>query len=1015
MKNFLFFWLGIFLIPLSLTAQPSLKPITGIVVSDGEPFPGATILIKNTSKGTTTDINGFFMLEASPGDTLIFSAIGLVPQEVVVGLQWELHIELSADVAQLNEVVVIGYGTSRRRDLTGAVDKVDPVEVKNMPVASFDAQLQGKAAGVQINSITGMPGESVKIRVRGSTSINASNDPLYIIDGVFVTTSSLSTIDLNQKETSPLADISPADIESIEVLKDASATAIYGARGANGVIIITTKRGKYEMKPTLNFNYSYGQAAVQKSRLWGLTTGPEHATIVNEMWINSGIDNPALNRTYENRPFRPVSEGGRGLPEEQQTYDRLRHVWQTAELKNYDLSLTGGNSNTRYYIGASYTDQDAVVKPAYFQRASLKLNLDQKVSDKITVGVSNGVYHTFRNQVRVGNGPDAGIFQAALQTPTYLPENDEAGNPLKWGTFDNAQVLVENYDVQSISNRYIGNLYGEAELLPNLKFRSSWSVDYSVYDENEYFNNKMKLGAPPINGRASSSLTRKLFWSNEQTLSYRTTLGDGHNLGALVGNTVQSETLSNTSAFGQNFPNNSFTQISAAAIRTSEQSWTKGNLASFFSRLDYNFNQKYYLDLTIRADGSSRFGEGNRWGYFPSVGAAWTISEEKFLQQSAWLSTLKLRASYGLTGNQNGINNFAARGYWSGSAGYPDVIGAADNAGTAPIQLANPSLKWETTAQANLGVDVGLWADRLSLTLNLYSKYTSDALLYLPVSNTTGFSTYLDNAGEISNKGYEVAITSVNVETNKLRWTTSFNIAGNVNKVEKLDVPITFYSRDWLRVEEGYPLYSFWLYRQLYVDPATGDAVFDDVDKDGAITVADRQIVGNAMPKFFGGLTNSFRYKSFDLNVFFSYQYGNQIINYNRFLGESGGVLDNSRFLLASQLDRWTKPGDITNVPRVTSVGDNYRIETSTRFQEDGSFIRLKSLSLGYTLNRKLPVWSKIKSLRVYVNATNVFILTNYSGPDPEVSVTSDQNAPGLDQATTPQPRSIQFGLNLTL
>jgi len=543
---------------------------------------------------------------------------------------------------------------------------VDPAETKTIPVGSFDAQLQGKIPGVQISSNTSVPGEAATLRVRGATSINADNDPLYVVDSVFINSNSLQTISTGGKAASPIADINPADIKNIEVLKDAEATALYGSRGANGVILITTKRGSFEQKPPISANLSQGWAKAAK--LWDLTTGPGYAQLVNEWWINTGKDDPSLKRTVENRPFRPVAEGGRGLPEAQQTYDRLGELFGTARLQNYDLSLTGGTKTTRYYPGGGYTRQEAIIRPVFFDRASFKVNLDQRISDRVQVGVSNTFSRTFRNQARAGDGPQGGLLQAALHTPTYLSPTNEQGVLVGRAGFDNPTPLLQNYDVHSTSLRYIGNLYLDADLLPGLKFRSSWGVDYNNYDESEYWNTFLLLGAQ--GGYATSSLSQFPSLLNEQTLPYRTTFGRRHSFGALVGNTLQSDVLTRTYAEGRGFANNAFTQISSASTTLGSQNRSKATLASFFAKVNYGFDGKYLFDLSLRADGSSRFGADCKWGYFPAVGAAWRVKQEAFLENATWLNDLQLRTSYGVTGNQNGIGNFVAQGLWTGDLGY---------------------------------------------------------------------------------------------------------------------------------------------------------------------------------------------------------------------------------------------------------------------------------------------------------------------------------------------------------
>ncbi len=1012
MTKAIFLWGLSLFIPFLIQAQPN-DPIINATVSgritDGrtkEPLIGATVLIKGTTNGGTADVKGRFMLKTGQKlpFTLVVSFIGYQSKEIVAASN-TVNIDLLADAKQLSEVAVVGYGTVERKNLIGSLTKIDPADTKSIPVGSVDAQLQGKIPGVQISSATGIPGERVNIRVRGATSLNASNDPLYVVDGVFINNNSLQTIGTGGKATSPIADINPSDIERIDVLKDAEATALYGSRGANGVVIITTKRGSFGQKPTISLNASAG--AAKAAKLWDLTTGPEHATLVNEWWVNTGKDDPTLKRTVENRPFRPVSEGGRGLPEEQKTYDRLSELFRTAQLRNYDLSLAGGTQTTKYYIGGGYNTQEAIIKPVTFSRASFKVNLDQQVNDNLQVGVSNTFTRTYRNQARAGDGPAGGLLQAALHTPTYLSPVNEQGVPVGRAGFDNLTLLLDNYAVNTTSLRYIGNLYADAQLLPGLKFRTSFGLDYNNYNESEYWNSLLISGSP--NGFATSSVSQYTTWLNEQTLTYRKRIGSGHSFGVLLGNTLQSDNLTRTYAEGRGFPNNAFTQISSASTTASTQNWSKSTLASFFGKVDYNFGGKYLIDASVRADGSSRFGSSRKWGYFPSVGAAWRVKQEDFLRNNRVISDLKLRASIGVTGNQNGIGNFAAQGLWTGGTGYQG------NPGIAPQQLGNPDLQWERTRQTNVGLDLSLFNDRVGLELNVYNKYTTNGLLQLALPGTTGFSSYWSNAAEISNKGFEFGLNTVNIQKGGLTWSTSFNIAQNVNRIEKLATPLRYGSRDLILQQQGTPLYSFWVYKQLNVDPQTGNVVYEDVNKDGKITVDDRQLVGSIWPKFFGGLTNSLTYRGFDVNLFFAYQYGNKIYNHNKFFGEGGGARDAARIIFASNLDRWQKPGDITDVPRPDGINVNNYRDGGSRWLEDGSFLRLKSLTIGYTLPKSVTNKVGIQNLRVYAVGTNLWLLTRYTGLDPESSASSDPNAQGIDLGTPPQPVGLQGGISLTL
>lgn len=1025
---------GLLFIPVFVQGQtsgPTINVTLSGRITDArtkEPLIGATVVIKGTTNGGSADVDGRFLLKTGQTlpFTLIVSFIGYQPKEVVA-ISNTVDIELDADAKQLGEVVVVGYGTQERKNLISSVAKINPRETQLMPVASFDAQLQGQAAGVQVNTFSGLPGEGVRVQVRGASSINSSNDPLYVIDGVFANNNTLSTINLGSKFTSPLADFNPADIESIEVLKDASAVAIYGSRGANGVVLITTKRGDFNATKTkYALNVSQGWQWADPDRLWKLTTGPEHAMLVNEAYTNSGIENPGQTKySFATRPFQanetneaaPFATTKRGTPEQQQTYDRLSKVFRTAQVKNYDFSVQGGSKNIRYYLGAGYTNQEAILRPSAFERASVKFNFDTKLSEKVLFGSSNGIYRSFRQQVRGGAGQEAGHLLAALHHPTYFPFTYPDGTFSRGSIYESIDNLIDlnATNISTTSLRYLGSQSVEVALLPNLKVKSSVGLDYNLYNEREYFNDQTQIGGVLNPGGYKNEVnTNFSVFVNEQTLSYKKTFGSTHNVSALIGNTLQTTQLNVLSATGFGFPNNSFQQIAAASNRTAAQSASKSSLASFFGRVTYNFDNRYFLEGTFRADASSKFGANNRWGYFPGIGAAWRLKQTPFLQNIDQISDLKLRVSAGTAGNQNGISDFAALGLWNGSAQYADNLTSGEKPGTAPSQLANPDLKWEKTTTYNVGLDVGLFKDRILVDLNAYYKYTTDALLYVPIPGATGYTSVLSNGGEVSNKGIELALTTTNVQQAGFEWTSSFNIARNVNRAEKLISPITFEAREYIRTQEGAPLGAFWLYKQLYVDPKTGDAIFDDVDKDGKLTAADRQLLGNITPDFFGGLTNRVSYKGFDVNVLLTFQYGNKVYNFNRFILEGGGTRDASRSMLKSQLQRWQKPGDITDVPRLTFFGNNYTIEQNSRFLEDASFLRVKSVSLGYTLPTYLTTKLAMEKVRLYAQGTNLWMLTNYTGADPESSGSALQNRQGLDTATPPQPVGIQFGATIT-
>lgn len=985
--------------------------LTGRVVNkkDQGVLPGATIHIKGSTNTVITDEKGEFKIITFKKIPLVLIAsyTGFKENEIPVNSTSPIIIELDETSVDLNDIVVVGYGTQRKGDVTGAIAKINAQDVAKIPVASFDAQLQGKASGLQVITNSGVPGEGIFVRLRGTTSINSSSDPLYIIDGVFLNNTSLQTTNLGGRSTSPLTDINPADIESIEVLKDASATAIYGSRGANGVVIITTKKGNYNSKPKISFNLSNGWVEADKSTLPPLATGPETAILANEYWINSGIDNPSLNQTFANRPFRPVSEGGKGLPEEQQTYDRIADLLRKGRVQDYNLAIQGGTNSSKYYFGAGFTDQDAFFKVINFSRANLKFNYDQKLSNRISFGLTNNLSRTYRNQARTGDGPQVSLWNSAVSTATYTPKF-EADGATSVGA-DNTYILIDNYDVNTTSLRYIGSVYGEAQIIDGLKFKTSFSLDYNHYDESQYWNSKTSIGRA-VNGQAVSAITQNTTWINEQTLSYIKKAG-AHNFSFLAGNSVQSNEISLTSANGTGFANDNYKLISSASIQTSSQSWTKNTLTSFFGRAGYSFSNRYFGEASVRADASSKFGTNDRWGYFPAFSLGWRIKEEGFLKNVSWLEDLKIRGSYGITGNQAGIDNFASRGLWSGGSSYADVSGTP-LAGIGPRQLGNEDLKWEKTSQTDIGLDLSLFNNRLSVTFDAYRKYTTGLLLEQPIPSSSGFSTYWANVGEMSNNGYEVSINSTNIRSGSFEWKTTLNISGNRNRIEKLPTQLTRYSRDWVILKEGYSINSFWLYKQLYVDPQTGAPVFEGQEQNGAVTADDRKIIESFYPKAYGGITNSFSYKNFDLSIFFTFQEGNYSLNLQRYFRErnplSGGIFSNLS-------NRWQQKGDVTDVPRLTSIGNNYTIDQNSRYLEDASFVRLKQISFGYNLPKSLLSRLKISNARVYFVGTNLKLWTKYTG-DPESNVTSDPNAQGLGSfGTPPQPKGYQFGLNVTL
>lgn len=987
-------------------AQQQLN-IQGQVIDQttNEPLVGATVAAKaSKSGGVITDFDGKFALKTTEElpITLKVSFIGYEDQEVEVYDDSEpVTITLSENRNSLQEIVVLGYTQVKRQNLTGAVATVKGEEITSTAATSFNEQIQGQTPGLIISGTSGTPGSSVFVRLRGTTSINAGNEPLYIIDGVPFNSQPLQTISNGGQSINPLSDINPNDIEHIEVLKDANATAIYGARGANGVILVTTKRGTKGRKTTVSFSAEFGLAKAAK--LWDLATGPDHAQILNEAWINDGKDPSQV-------PYRPKSEGGLGLPEEQKTYNRQEVVFRTAKSQTYNISVTGGNQRTRFYLGAEYTDQEAIVKTQDFSRAGFRANLDHDINKKVSLSAGTSLSWTQRSLSRIANSPK-GILQASTHHCTLLDPFNEDGTYARYGIFDNIYSLIENSNHHAYGLRSADNLSLTWKIAEGLQFKSSASLDYNNYREKRYFNTQLADGQP--NGSATDATSTQYTANAEQLLNYNKDFGEKHSVAAFVGNSVEYTGLRTQSISGSGFPDDALQELSSAAITTGSTGASSYSLVSWFGGVNYSFLNRYSVDGNLRADASSRFGSSNRWGVFPSVGLSWTLSEEPFLRQVSAIDGLKLKTSIGWTGNQN-IDDFASLGLWSGGGVYNNESGIVHS------QLANPDLKWETTRQWNAGIEGSLFKGRLTFELNYYDKFTYDLLLSTPIPGKTGFSSTYSNLGEMSNRGFEFQITSQNIKTREWEWSTTFNLSHNANRVEKLPVSFSQYDRDWVRLEEGQPMYSFWLYKQLYVDPQTGNAVYEDLNKDGKITVDDRLIVGDAWPDFTGGLRNSLRYRRFDLSAFIYFSIGNDVFNMNRFFQEHGGMRGTNWGLLKSQMDRWQKPGDVTDIPRASTLpnedGSTNNGFASSRFLEDGSFLRLRNVSFGYTFPKRLLAKAYIESLRIYVNATNLFTITGYSGADPEGNTAADFShgtIQGLDFAIPPQPRQIEFGVNV--
>lgn len=975
------------------------RTVSGTVTSadDASPVPAVNILVKGSTTGTSTDMEGKYKIAVKrTNKILIFSAIGFETLEVQIGSRSKIDVELKPDVKALSEVVIIGYGEQDRKTLTSSISSVSSKDIANLPMPSVDQLMQGRAAGVQISAGSGTPGGGMFVRIRGTTSINADNNPLYVVDGIPISNSPLASQGVGGQVVNPMADINPADIESMEILKDASATAIYGARAANGVVIITTKRGA-NAKPKVSLGAYWGTQSLWKQPQV-ITSGPEFERLANEAAVNNGGRPPFSN------PDAAVSTDWNNL------------IFQSAPIRNYDVSVTGGDLKTRYLVSLNNFNQEGIIRPSDFGRTTARVNLDFAINDKLKVGTSLMLARSIRNRGQNDNNI-YGALGAAFFNPPNLPVYQPDGSYTKFSIFENPVTAINEQDYKMVTNRFLGNMYLDYEIFDGLTFRSSWSMDYSNNKEDLYFNTLMIQGVA-TRGRGISSVTVDNNWVNENTLSYQKNFTGAHKLGVLLGNSFQESNIERTTAEGQQFPSNDFRRINSAAVQLAGSGATGFGIASYFGRVNYSYKGKYLATVNVRRDGSSRFGVANRWGTFPSVALGWRISDEKFMQKVTFVSNLKLRASYGSVGNQNFsvtdfddanalyLRDFVSRGLWAGGANYGDLPG------TEPVQLANPNLKWETTTQLNIGLDFSILKNKLNFTIDYYNKQTKDLLLAVPLPRSIGFNSQVQNIGEMENKGLELGINATILNKEGLTWTTNFNIAGNRNLIKKLAAPFTQFTRDLIRLEEGVPMYSFWLHKQLGVDAETGNAIWDG-GADGVFNPSvDRFIVGNAQPKFFGGITNTINWMGFDLMVFFQFSQGNSQLNWNRFFQEHGGTR-NTNFS-QSQLDRWQRAGDQTMIPRMTNANYAGNLRPS-RFLEDGSYVRLKNIVLGYTLPKKLVEKAYMSNVRIYVSAQNLLTFTKYTGLDPELNTGGNLAlVQGIELYAMPQPRMFTAGFNVT-
>ncbi len=987
------------------------QTVSGKVTSseDGSALPGVNIIEQGTTNGTVTNMDGDFRLNVSSDDAiLVFSFIGFLQKEVPVNGQSQINIVLEPDTKQLSEVIVTGYGTQLKQDLTGNIAKVSGEEVQNVPVPSFESAIQGRAPGVFIEAGNGKLGEAIKVRVRGSSSISASNQPLYVIDGIPITSEDQGT-NINQP-TNPLVDLNFNDVASIEVLKDASAAAIYGSRAANGVIIITTKRGETG-KTQINAGYQYGFS--KPTRKIGFLNATEYRELYTEATLRFlGVD--PVTATPQDRidaaDFLENDVGISGFLSDSVTNTNWEDLaFQDAPYNQFNISAQGGDEKTQFYTGLTWLDQTGILIGNELSKISGRINLDHHATEKLQFGGGLNVVRTVNDRVNNDNA-FATPMQLVALSPIDPAYDAETGEPNPNTIYYNGLIERKHAFFTTTVWRTFGNLYGAYEVLPGLTFRSEFGLDVLNQNEEQYQGRETQDGAPL--GVGFSRVNQVINYNTNNYFNYQNMNSDVHSIGIDVGMSFQSSQNNITSVQAKGFPDDRLNTIVSAtetvAFGSSEEAFT---FLSYFLRANYKFQNKYLLTLSSRVDASSKFGENNRYGFFPAVSAGWILSEESFLQNASLLSFLKLRASYGITGNAP-ASNFSSLGLFEG-------VNYAGTSGLGTFALPSPDLKWETTAQTDVGIDFGFFDDRLTGEVDYYYKHTTDLLLSKTLPLTSGYTSIFKNIGSMENKGIEVALNSQNL-VGEFTWSSSFNIAFNRNKV--LDIEGSDIIAEPNRVREGEPLGVFVTRKYAGVDPQTGDALYDDGE--GGTTsdynAAPNLVIGNPNPDFVGGFTNDFMYQGFDLSVFFQFVYGNQVYNDGgRFQSNNAsGFFDNQT---KDQMRRWQKPGDITDVPRADLLSD-VGTQTSSRYMSDASYLRLKTVTLGYNFASGLIENVNLRSLRLFVTVQNLLTFTDYKGWDPEVNYlgtgrtqTNVNLIQGIDFYTAPQARTFTFGVNVGL
>ncbi|SEM78457.1 TonB-linked outer membrane protein, SusC/RagA family [Mucilaginibacter gossypiicola] len=1039
-----------------LSAHAQTVNITGKVTSadDGQPIPGATIKIKGTSYSAASGADGNYSIAAAPGKTLVFSFLGFSPQEITVKQTGAINVRLNSTSSNLNEVVVIGYAKARRKDVTGSISSISGADLRQTQPTTFDQALQGKVAGVVVQQVSGQPGGGVSIQIRGVSSISGSNSPLYVIDGIII-----PPVSDPGNGSNPLNSINPAEIESIDVLKDASATAIYGSQATNGVVVITTKRGKAG-PPRITYDFYTGYQEIAK-RLPTVDL-PQLATFINARAAVWGFDA---------RPeFANPQYLGPGT-------DWQKELFRKAPMMNHTLTVSGGDARTQYLLSTSYFNQEGIALGSDFKRYSLRLNLDNKTTSWLKIGTSLQLAHINENV----NSTASNVISTALSLTPDVPVTNSDGS---WGGVTNTngwvQPVANPVALASIvkdlkrRNQIFGNVYAEIQFTKDLSLRNELSGNFDFNTEDKFSPTYSFGKGTPSPNSGSSSAGQNFYIVIRNFLTYNHNFNKFH-IDALAGHESQESTFENVGGGRRNFPSNNVQALSAGDATTatnfgdnSNSNPTGGSAQeSYFGRINFSWADKYLLTGNLRNDGSSNFPANNRWVTTYSGGFAWKINNEAFLKGVKSINELKLRLGYGLTNNQ-GI---------PGNTFVTQLASVANGlSGTAQFQnnLANPSVKWEKTDYYSAGIDGSFWNGRLGFSLDVYDRETHGLLLQVPLPGYTGtvagygpgsMQAPYANVGSLSNKGFDLQINSTNINSKNFTWKTSFTISRNINKVIYLGAggseanlsKKSYVINDIIeKTTVGQPIGEFYGYVfdgvfatpkdfQNHARPADpngnpypispsgggiwyGDRMFKDLNGDGIIDSKDQTFLGSPIPKFQYGINNTFNYKNFDLNIFFSGSYGNKVFNQmavpqtdpQNHTTYFTSVLNYAKLAM---VDPNGSPSDVNNVyvtnPNTTVVGlrndnTNSNNRPNSLMIQDGSFLRCKNITLGYRLSESLLSKISVQSVRIYANVSNAFIITKYKGMDPEIGSWDPLQA-GWDSGYYPQPRVFTIGANITL